>query len=356
MKKTIVHCIYNLGRGGAETMLVNVLKELKDYNNVVVTLYDDNRFAGELECDKYICLNLKSLFSLPLAVGRLKKIINENNADIVHSHLYWPTQLARYSTPKSIPLITTIHTSIASSNDYRKTYIRWLDKLSYRSRQSTIIAVSDAVLQDYFSFLKLRPGKHFVLHTFAGDTGIKQKYTWTAGPVFKFISTGALRLQKNYAFLIDAFSMLKQQPIELYIYGSGPQQDILQELITATEAKVFLKGEVKNIHEILAGYDGYLSASGLEGFSLSILEAMAAKLPLLLSDITPFKEQCNGSAVYFDLNDNQALVSKIKSFVMNRERREVKAEQAFQRFHANYTLPQHVKALREIYNNALQET
>ncbi len=200
MKKTIVHCIYNLGRGGAETMLVSVLKELKDYNNIVVTLFDDNRFTEELECDKYICLNLRSLYSLPFAAGKLKKIITEHNASIVHSHLFWPTLLARYATPKSIPLITTIHTSIASSNDYRKRYMRWLDKLSYRSRQSTIIAVSDVVLHDYFSFLKLTPGKYYVVHTFAGNSTTLQKITWTVDKDFKFISTGALRLQKNYAF------------------------------------------------------------------------------------------------------------------------------------------------------------
>ncbi|MEO7265730.1 MAG: glycosyltransferase family 4 protein [Ferruginibacter sp.] len=354
MKKTIVHCIYNLGRGGAETMLVGVLKELKDYNNIVVTLFDDNRFGEKLECDKYICLNLRSLYSLPLAAGKLKNIIKENKAAIVHSHLFWPTLLARYATPKSIPLITTIHTSIASSNDYRKWHTRWLDKLSYRSRPSTIIAVSDAVLQDYFSLLKLKPGKHYVLHTFAGDSGIQQKISWTAGPTFKFISTGALRKQKNYAFLIDAFSMLKLQPVELHIYGSGPQQNVLEDLIESKTVKVFLMGEVENVYEILAGYDGYISASELEGFSLSILEAMAAKLPLLLSDIPSFREQCDNSAIYFDLNDNQALVTKIKSFVINRERREIKAEQAFRRFNENYTLPQHVKALREIYADAIK--
>jgi glycosyltransferase involved in cell wall biosynthesis len=327
---------------------------LKDYNNIVVTLFDDNRFTEELECDKYICLNLKSLYSLPFASGKLKRIIKEHNADIVHSHLFWPTLLARYATPKSIPLITTIHTSIASSNDYRKRYIRLLDKFSYESRQSTIIAVSDAVLQDYFSFLKLRPGKHYVLHTFASERGIREKIKWTAESEFKFISTGALRLQKNYAFLIEAFAMLKQQPIELHIYGSGPQQDVLKALIETKAAKVSLMGEVKNVHEILAQYDGYISASELEGFSLSILEAMAAKLPLLLSDIPSFREQCESAAIYFDLNDSQALVTKIKSFVMNRERREIKAEQAFRRFHENYTLPQHVKALREIYADAVK--
>ena len=42
MKKTILHIIDNLGRGGAETMLVTVVKQLSAYNNIIVTLYPEN--------------------------------------------------------------------------------------------------------------------------------------------------------------------------------------------------------------------------------------------------------------------------------------------------------------------------
>ena len=75
MKKTILHFIYSLGRGGAETMLVKVVKELTDYNNIVVTLFPENYFADELKCDKYYCLNLFSVFQIPFTSHRLKKII-----------------------------------------------------------------------------------------------------------------------------------------------------------------------------------------------------------------------------------------------------------------------------------------
>ncbi|MGI8582248.1 MAG: glycosyltransferase, partial [Chitinophagaceae bacterium] len=113
-KKTILHIIYNLGRGGAETMLVTIVKELTDYNNIVVTLFPHNHFKDKLRSDKYYCLGLTSIIHLPLARNSLRKIIKENNVDIVHSHLFWPTILARMATPKNIPLITTIHAFIAT--------------------------------------------------------------------------------------------------------------------------------------------------------------------------------------------------------------------------------------------------
>ena len=75
MKKTILHFIYNLGRGGAEVMMVKVIKELKEYNNIVVTIFPQNHFGNELECDKYFCLNLRSILFFPAAAFQIKKII-----------------------------------------------------------------------------------------------------------------------------------------------------------------------------------------------------------------------------------------------------------------------------------------
>ena len=63
-KKTILHIIQNFGLGGAETAVVGVLKNLSDYNNIVVTLDSLNQFGSELKYDKYYCLNLKSYYLL----------------------------------------------------------------------------------------------------------------------------------------------------------------------------------------------------------------------------------------------------------------------------------------------------
>lgn len=138
-KKTIIHVIYNLGRGGAETLLVQVLKELRDYRNVVVTLSPENHFNSELLCDELICLNRPSLTSIPMAVLDLKKIIKEQKPTIVHSQLPLSNFVARLATPARIPLITTIQNSISFSKDYKRFHIRLLDRLTYKFRKSTTI-------------------------------------------------------------------------------------------------------------------------------------------------------------------------------------------------------------------------
>lgn len=356
MKKTILHFIHNLGRGGAEVMLVRVIKELKEYNNIIVTLSSQNHFKGELECDKYFCLNLQANIFFPKAVLQLRKIIRENNVDLVHSHLFWPTIIARIGTPKKIPLVTTVHAFIADAPDHRKVYICILDRITYKLRQNTIIAVAKGALEEYFTVLKLKPCNAYSLYTFVD---IREFNEAKAVPVinnngnFRLIAVGALRSQKNYQYLLEVFKKLKQENIELDIYGEGDLDKTIQAIISENNLRVNLKGEVKNISQIMNQYDLFIMSSTYEGFSLSVLEAMAMQMPLLLSDIRSFREQCEETSIYFDLSDINDCVSKIKVLSTNKDKLLQMGKQAKERVIKNFTLDTHMEGIRNIYSRVL---
>lgn len=356
MQKKIIHFIFNLSRGGAETMMVRVIKELPEYEHVVVTLFPGNNFGEEMQCKKWICLDINSLFTLPLAFFKFRKLVRLEKPDLVHTHLFWPTLVARLSVPNRIPLITTIHAFIATSGEYKHWYIRFLDKLTYRFRKSIIIVVAKGALEEYFSFLNLKPYKAYALYTFVDVAlfNVDKVSGEKNNDAFKLIAVGALRLQKNYPYIINAMALIKDKNIELDIYGTGNLQEALQQQINATGAKVFLKGEVKNIEAVIPNYDLFVMSSTYEGFSLGILEAMAMRMPLLLSDIVSFKEQCEDNAWYFSLNDVEdaakqtvALSNADKNILLE------KAEAGRQRAINNFTLQHHIAGLRKIYDEAL---
>lgn len=351
MKKTILHFIYRLGRGGAETMLVRVVQELPEYNNIIVEMYGDNAFGKELQCDKYISMNLRSMFALPLAISKLRRIIRENNVDMVHTHLFWPTAIARIATPIKIPLITTIHTCVSAALDYKLWRIRVVDKITYRMRNSVIIGVSNSALKDYFTFLKLKPLRSYLLNTFVDISRFNIQRVNKSNPSGKFliVSVGALRAGKNYEYLIKSFEKLSHANIELHIYGIGPIEKKLKQMIEESNVRVILKGEATNINELLPLYNLYVSASAFEGFSLAILEAMAMKLPLLLSDIPSFREQCEDTAIYFNLNNNQDFIDKLIGFMNDEVMRNNISEKGHERVLKYFTLPHHVEQLQRIY-------
>ena len=355
MKKTILHFIYDLGRGGAETMLVRVLKELPEYNNIVVTLYEDNHFKNELECTQYICLDQKSLFYFPVSAIKLRKIIKQYKVDIVHTHLFWPTLIARMGVPKIIPLITTIHAFIATSVEYKKWFIRLLDKSSYRLRKSIIIGVAKGATKEYFSFLNIKPYKAYSLYTFVDIDrfNITHASNKKHGDPFRIISIGALRVQKNHQYLVEALKLLKDDNIELHIFGMGPLKQQLQKTIDENRINVVLKGQMENMNEILPRYDLFVMSSTFEGFSLGVLETMAAKVPMLLSDIVSFHEQCEETAMYFSLDNVNDFATKLRLLAANDALRLQMSEQAYKRVVGQFTLQHHMEQLRRIYIETL---
>lgn len=355
MKKTIIHIIYNLGRGGAETMLVRVLAELQGYRNIVVTLQGDNHFPEELQCDEYICLNKPSLLSLPMAAMQFRSLFKKHKVDVVHSHLPYSNFVARLGVPPSIPLITTIHNSISTSGDYKKWFIRFLDKSTYDFRESTIIAVSRNALNDYFSVLNIKKKDALLLYNFV-DAGVYDDQVSEKGKgSFDAVCVAALSKQKNIPYLIEGFSVLKKEDINLHIYGRGELHDSLQALIDLKGSKVTLKGQVSNIPVMLPQYDLCVMSSLFEGFSLSVLEAMAAGVPLLLSDIPSFREQCKEYALYFDLDDPGDFVRKLLMLKSDNNLRTRMAMNARQYVLENFTLEHHMDSLNAIYKNHLCE-
>lgn len=340
-------------------MMVRVIKELDEYEHVIVTLFPHNHFGEELKCDKLVCLNMGSLLGIPLAILKFRKLVQNEKPDIVHTHLFWPTFIARLAVPKKYPLITTIHAFIATSVEYKHWYIRLLDKLSYHFRNNIIIVVANGALVEYFSFLRIKPYQAYVLYTFVDlkRFNLAKSKPREPSPVFRVITIGALRLQKNQIFLIDSFSKLEKYDIELHIYGVGNMMQLLQDRINYTGAKVVLKGEVGNLEEIIPTYDLYVMASSFEGFSLSVLEAMAMGMPLLLSDIPSFREQCDGIADFFSLDGNNDFIQKL--IILSRlgiDALKNMGEKGRLRVIANFTLAQHITGLRKIYTDALAGT
>ena len=340
-------------------MLVTVVKELKDYTNIIVTLFPQNHFKEELDCDKYYCLNLRSVLQLPLAISHLKKVIKDNNVAIVHSHLFWPTVLARLSTPKKIPLITTIHAFIATSFEYKISYIKFLDAFTYKFRKSIIVAVARGALNEYFNFLKIKSYKAYTLHTFVDIKIFNRSNTCLSkeqnGEIFKLITVGALKKQKNHKYLLEAFKLIDNKKFQLDIYGEGSLQKELEFEIKKHNLNIRLKGEVKNIQNIITQYDLYVMSSTYEGFSLSVLEAMAMQMPLLLSDIKSFREQCENTAVYYDLDNIKDFTEKLQTLASDKNNLQSFGETAHERVVNNFTLEQHMQGLRKIYSEVLEK-
>lgn len=97
---------------------------------------------------------------------------------------------------------------------------------------------------------------------------------------------------KNHMFLLDIIDDL--EGIYILFIGGGQQYQIIQNIIKKRhlEDKITVTGLVnrEEVYEMLGQGDVYVSPSKVEGMPVSVLEAMHAGLPVILSDIGPHTE------------------------------------------------------------------
>ncbi len=112
------------------------------------------------------------------------------------------------------------------------------------------------------------------------------RQSWQADDqVFVFGSVGRLVAEKGMDLLIDAFRAAfpsRHEPVRLVIVGDGPLRAELSAR-AAGDPRVILAGSQREIAVFHRGFDAYVSAARFEPFGIAILEAMAARTPLVLT-------------------------------------------------------------------------
>lgn len=101
--------------------------------------------------------------------------------------------------------------------------------------------------------------------------------------------TGRLHPGKGLSHLVDAFALVagRLPTAYLWIAGDGPLRRALLDQIAERHltGRVVLTGQFDGVEELLTAADAYVLPSAEEGMSVAVLEAMAAGLPVVVSDI-----------------------------------------------------------------------
>ena len=100
---------------------------------------------------------------------------------------------------------------------------------------------------------------------------------------------GRLTWAKDHATLIRAFRLVRERlpDTALVLIGDGPLRAGLETLARAEGIadRVFFLGDRNDIHALLRGLDLFVMSSITEGYSIALLEACAAALPIVATDV-----------------------------------------------------------------------
>jgi glycosyltransferase involved in cell wall biosynthesis len=187
-----------------------------------------------------------------------------------------------------------------------------LEKLCYRNHH-TVIFVSKAVKADYEKVIGLK-GKYYILYNFIeGDFFSEEVKRFSNKEKLKMVVIGNFREIKNHMYLLEGLLSNTSTQVSLDIFGDGRLKNEYTTLIRDNQLPVMIKGKCVITRELLIEYDIFVMPSHSEGCPTALQEAMAAGLPLMVSDIEVMHEVTGGNAIFINLTDPKDFVNKINS-------------------------------------------
>ena len=166
---------------------------------------------------------------------------------------------------------------------------------------------------------------------------------------------------KNQRMMLRALHRLRETVPQavLLLAGDGPERDALVELTTelGLQQQVFFAGFISDIADHLDAMDIFLLTSFSEGTSMTLLEAMSLKKPIVATrvggNIEVIEDQKTG--VLIDSDDTDALVEAVERLAGDTHWSEALGEQAQQVFHARFSLQHMVANYEQLYASLLEQ-
>ncbi len=231
----------------------------------------------------------------PIHLWQLARFLRRERFDVVHTHLTYANIIGILAAHMAgIPVIASLRTAGYDTN-YHNPVRHWLETLILRYGANRVMAVGHTVAEIHQERLRGRaidviPNSVNIIPPLppAERTSLRNKLTGRA-PHPLLISVGRLSLPKGYPDLLNAFSAVRQQYPEaaLIIAGGGALRGELEAQMTTLklEGFAFLLGARDDVPDLLAASDLYISSSHWEGLPVSVLEAMAAGLPVIATSV-----------------------------------------------------------------------
>jgi glycosyltransferase involved in cell wall biosynthesis len=170
-------------------------------------------------------------------------------------------------------------------------------------------------------------------------------HDWVVG------SVGSLTAQKNHALLLEAVA--KSPEITLLIAGAGPLESTLRAQLDrwALSDRVQLLGPLEDVPRFLAALDLFVLPSLTEGTSIALLEAMAARLPVIATDVGGNRPVLDDgrAGVLVPSNDANALAEKLNWSVRHRRECKQLGEKGRARVESLYHLGGMVEAYERLF-------
>ncbi len=354
--KRVLHLITGLEfGGGAENMILKIVPNLKKTKNAVCCIKGKGEIGKELEKNgiKVFYLEMKNVLDFSI-IFKYMKVLKTFKPDVqvnylihadffgrIFGKLFGLKKVVSYNrlrykepTHKFLDFITfpLVDYLITNSEVNLRYYRRIHKRITERST-----CISNGVELEKFNF-KLNIKK-------------KLKELNLREEEFKIVCVGRLNKQKDHPTLFKAIKLLKNPKIKLILCGDGEERKNLIKFRDKLklQRQINFLGKRKDVLEILRVADLFVLPSLYEGMSNAILEAMASKCAIIVSDIPENKEliEDKKNGLTFNAGNYCDLAEKIKIMQQNKNLRIRMGEEAYKTIKRKYLFSDIIKKYDE---------
>jgi glycosyltransferase involved in cell wall biosynthesis len=311
----VLEVLATLKRAGAENMVVSLASRLdrRHFAPAVVSLFDafPNGLEPELERAglPFWHLGKRPGFD-PRMYTRLQEVVRSFRPDIIHTHSY----VMRYTLPlRARSRVHTVHNVAAREVDRIG---RLVHRLGFRLGVVPV-AVADEVARSFEAVYGRHPAaviRNGIDVERFQTSGARQR--WRAEHGFMaddvlIVSVARLDPQKNPLGLVEAFTRVAPRA-HLVLAGEGS----LRTALTGRD-RVHLVGVRSDLPELLSAADIFALSSDWEGYPISVMEAMAAGLPVVATAVGGVPEMVGDAGRLVPQGDMPAFSERLAELVAN---------------------------------------
>ncbi|MEZ5461187.1 glycosyltransferase [Dokdonella sp.] len=296
----ITHVVENLNRGGLERAVIDLIcaQRARGHDCQLICLFERGTLAEELEghgVPVHACEKRRGFDTA--AIGRLRRHLRDHASEILHTH----NAVAHYHAVLAalgLPIRRTINTRHGMGGLATGSRREWIYRRSLM-RTDAVVTVCESARRDMLerdaapeSKLVAIPNGIRVERFDPSDEPSRANLAASLGlPAgTRLIGTvGRLNWAKDQSSLIAAFARVHERigDTALVVVGDGELRAGLREIAdkSAAAGRILFLGDRNDVDELLRGFSLFAMSSLTEGYSIALLEACAAGLPIVATDV-----------------------------------------------------------------------
>jgi len=288
----ICFLINQVAPDGAPTLLLDIVRNTEDpdISYTLCVIEGDRSLIKDFENEDVEVVDFRAAVKFdPRALGRMACFFYQRDFDILHAHLPYSQTIGRI-----FGRLGGHQTIVSTQHNVPDNYhpiTRTLERLT-RSIDARTVTVSEGVEQAFTgTSARYEPGQDRQWCTIYNGIDVEGFHQSVedadSGAVREHWSIDANVVYLNISRYVEAKVIEMEPDSHLLVVGWGPLEDELKDAVNdnGLDNHVTITGKVPAVHAYYALADVFVSSSVFEGMPIAHLEAMAAGLPLIATDI-----------------------------------------------------------------------